>query len=98
MGKSPEVVSRLTIFFQGTIMPYTSEDEKPTKLTEYQADWITFHPVTHQVRGLLLPDLPGINDNENKQKLLYGQDRKDYECKANSRVHFKRITENLFCA
>jgi hypothetical protein len=55
-------------------MPYTLEDEKPTKLTEYQAAWVTFQPVTHQIQVLLLPNLPGIKDNENRQKLLYGQD------------------------
>jgi hypothetical protein len=47
---------------------------------------------------LLLPNLPGIKDNENRQKLLYGQDWKNYDCKANSRVPFKSITEKLFCA
>lgn len=94
IGKSPQVVSRLTIFFfQCTILPYTSGDEKPTKGTEYQAAWITFHPVTHPIQGLQLPKLSGINDNENKQRLFYGQVGKNYECKANSRVPFKSITE-----
>jgi hypothetical protein len=85
-------------FFQGTIMPYTSEDEKPTKLTEYQAAWVTFQPLTQQIQGLQLPNLPGIKDNKNKQKLLYGQDEKNYECMANSRVPYESITEKLFCA
>ena len=80
-------------FFQCTILPYTSGDEKPTKGTEYQAAWITFHPVTHPIQGLQLPKLSGINDNENKQRLFYGQVGKNYECKANSRVPFKSITE-----
>jgi len=85
-------------FFQGTIIPYSSEDERPTKMTEYQAAWVRFPPVTQQIQGLLLPNLPGINDNENKQKLLYRQNGKNNECKANSRAPFKSITEKLFCA
>jgi hypothetical protein len=66
MGISSQVVSRLTIIS-------SLEDDKPTKLTEYQAAWVRLHPVTHQIQGLLLPILPGINFNENKQRLSYGQ-------------------------
>ena len=33
-------------------MPYSSEDEKSTKLTEYQAACIRFHPVTHHIQGV----------------------------------------------
>jgi hypothetical protein len=45
-----------------------------------------------------VPNLPGINFNEIKLRLLYGQDMRNHECKANSRVPFKSITEKSFCA
>jgi len=48
-GKFATSGKRVNNSFQGTITPYSSEDGKPTKLTEYQAACVRFHPVTHTI-------------------------------------------------